>query len=237
MSTHAALMLLEPAEVAKVEMFQGELSSIVADWTAGPLASVAEDGRLADLMIRGAAAEKELDRTRLAATAPLRKQVDAINALFATVTDQFRSLRERGDKQRREYRAMERARIDREQAEQRRRQIEAAQAEEAALIAATEATTLEARAKALADADAASRDQAVAVLAEPEAVTRGTRTDSGSASWRKVWRVEVVDEAQVPRQYLAVDMPKLRAAVKGGLREIAGCSITEEEESTLRPGR
>jgi len=233
----AALMLLEPAELAKIDLHQGELASILAEWITGPLASAGEDGRLADLMIRGAAAEKELDRTRLAATAPLRRQVDAINGLFATVTDQFRSLRERGDKQRLEFRNVERARIDREQAELRRQQVEAAEREAAAVAIAEAASTPQQRAVAMEAAEEASRDQAAAVLAEPEAVTRGTRTDSGSASWRKVWKVEVVNEMDVPRQYLMVDMPKLRAAVKGGLREIAGCNVTEEEESTLRPGR
>ena len=55
-----------------------------------------------------------------------------------------------------------------------------------------------------------------------------------------IFRASVDEHCKlVPREVgrWAGYMAKLRAAVKGGLREIAGCSITEEEESTLRPGR
>lgn len=242
--TPAALMLLEPAELQKVELFQSELASIVAAWTAGPLTSIADDGRLAELMIRGAAAEKELDRTRLAATEPLRKQVDAINGLFKTVTDQFKSLRERGDKLRREFRNQERARVEREQAEARRLQIEAAEREAAAVAIAQAAPTPEQRAVAMEAAEEASKDQAAAVLAEPAGITKGTRTDSGSATWREVHVLQgVYDFDLVPAEYWehekveAALVSVLKAAVRAGKREIPGCSIGVEEESTLRPGR
>lgn len=52
---------------------------------------------------------------------------------------------------------------------------------------------------------------------------------SGSVRVRKVWKFEIIDEAQIPREYLKVDETAIRQAVSGGLREINGIRIYEDE--------
>jgi len=62
-----------------------------------------------------------------------------------------------------------------------------------------------------------------------------TRSDTGvSAHVRKVWKAEVVDESQVPREFCSPDMKLIDQAVKGGIREIAGVRIWEENTTILR---
>jgi hypothetical protein len=65
-------------------------------------------------------------------------------------------------------------------------------------------------------------------------VVKVIRTEAGTASQRKEWRFEVTDESQVPREYMAVDLGKIRQAVKAGIREIRGIRIFEESVTTLR---
>jgi hypothetical protein len=59
---------------------------------------------------------------------------------------------------------------------------------------------------------------------------------SGSASTRKVWRAIVVDEALVPRAYLAVDQKAINTAMKAGVREIPGVTIEQVDELAIRAG-
>jgi len=60
------------------------------------------------------------------------------------------------------------------------------------------------------------------------------RTEAGSATQRKVWKHEITDEAQVPREYLMIDEAKVRQAVKQGIREIPGVRIFEHTEIAFR---
>ncbi|SNR98981.1 hypothetical protein SAMN04488503_2214 [Humidesulfovibrio mexicanus] len=60
------------------------------------------------------------------------------------------------------------------------------------------------------------------------------RTEAGSATQRKVWKHEITDETQVPREYLMVDEAKVRQAVKQGVREIPGIRIYEHTEIAFR---
>ena len=55
----------------------------------------------------------------------------------------------------------------------------------------------------------------------------------GSATIRKVWAFEVVNVAQVPREFLAVDEQAIRKAVAAGIREIAGVRIFEQESLSI----
>lgn len=47
---------------------------------------------------------------------------------------------------------------------------------------------------------------------------------------RKVWKAIVTDPMQVPREYLAVDQAALNAAVRAGIREIAGVRIEQVDQ-------
>lgn len=56
----------------------------------------------------------------------------------------------------------------------------------------------------------------------------------GHASMRKDWRFTIVDAAKVPADYLVVDESKIRKAIAGGVREIAGVKIYQEETVVIR---
>ncbi len=53
-------------------------------------------------------------------------------------------------------------------------------------------------------------------------------------SLRKEWTFSIIDKDNIPRQYLIPDEKAIKAAVKGGQREIAGIKIYEKESITLR---
>ena len=62
-----------------------------------------------------------------------------------------------------------------------------------------------------------------------------TRSDTGaSAHVRKVWKAEIVDAGQVPREFCSPDMRLINEAVKGGIREILGVRIFEDLQTILR---
>lgn len=234
-----AAQLLNERDISKLELVAAEVWSITDVALNRPLDNDREEAATAELLSRGVVALKELDAMRRARVDPLNQEVKAVNAICKIISDPAEALVGKGCRLERmllAYRQVKAARVRREQEEAQRKQREAAEAEEAAMRAAQEATTVEARAKALAEADAASRTQAAAALAEPQAMPRGVRTDTGSVTTRKEWKVEVIDEALVPREYLMVDAAKLRAAVKAGVREIPGCNVFEDEALTRRVG-
>ena len=49
----------------------------------------------------------------------------------------------------------------------------------------------------------------------------------GSASVRREWRATIVCADQVPREYMDINMPAIRAAVRRGVREIPGVKIEQ----------
>lgn len=110
------------------------------------------------------------------------------------------------------------------QQELQRREIERRQREEAAKLQAE----LDAQAKA-----ANVEPVLVVPVAVPER-REPTRSDTAVASTVMVWDFEVQDPAAVPRPYLAVDEAAIRAAVRGGIREIPGVRIFERAEIRVR---
>ena len=69
-------------------------------------------------------------------------------------------------------------------------------------------------------------DKPVEVTPEIVDVPTGpTRTEEGTSSFINRWKYRVVDVKQVPREYLMVDEKKIAAAVKDGIRSIAGVEI------------
>lgn len=60
------------------------------------------------------------------------------------------------------------------------------------------------------------------------------RTETGSASARKVWTFEVVNASEVPDEYKRIDEAKIRDSVRAGIREIKGLRIYQEEKTSFR---
>jgi hypothetical protein len=69
---------------------------------------------------------------------------------------------------------------------------------------------------------------------EPLPSLSGYKTDSGTTFTRKEWKHRVVNPELVPREYLVPDDTKLRAAVRAGVREIAGVEVYEDESLPVR---
>jgi hypothetical protein len=240
------IQLLDERGLAKLELMASEVRSITADVSRKPIETDAEEAFGVELLARGVAAVKELDALRRSRVDPLNGEVRAVNALFKVVTDPAEALVGKGGTLERlilAYRQVKRARIEREQAEARRRQEEAARREAEALAKADAAKSAKARAAALAAAEAASKAQAVAALDAPREMARGTKTDSGSVSARERWvLLGVVDHDLIPPSYwhdplvLEALRKVLQRAITGGVREIPGCSVGLEEGLTRRVG-
>jgi hypothetical protein len=71
----------------------------------------------------------------------------------------------------------------------------------------------------------------------PDAVPEAKKTHhsgGASATVKKVWKAEVIDEAQVPREFCKVHLPAINAAVKNGTRSIPGVRIFEDDQVAVR---
>jgi hypothetical protein len=230
---------LLPAALDKLHMVAAELHLVAEQAAKTPLETDQQEASAVELMSRGVIALRELDALRRAKVDPLNAEVKAVNALVKILSDPAEALvGKRGTLERLllAYRQVKAARIDREQAEARRRQVEAALDEAAALAGAEAAAHPEERQAALDAAEAASQAQAVALIDAPREMPRGIRTDSGSASVRERWVFEVVDPKLVPLHYLMPDEKAIRAAVAAGVRDIPGVAITLEQALTRRVG-
>ncbi|MBA7528550.1 hypothetical protein ES705_20737 [subsurface metagenome] len=82
-------------------------------------------------------------------------------------------------------------------------------------------------------AEAQKGDEIVPVIL-PEQPQRTVRTDTGSATIKKVWTFNVESPALVPEQYKVVDEHRIRAAVASGIREIPGVRIYLEPQVAVR---
>jgi len=61
------------------------------------------------------------------------------------------------------------------------------------------------------------------------------KTDTGITAYQKSrMKADIVDPEQVPREYCSPDTKKINAAVRAGVREIAGVRIYEDKKTVLR---
>ncbi len=89
--------------------------------------------------------------------------------------------------------------------------------------------------------EAEDRRAAAAALPTPVAApvvapapTGPVRTSSGSVGTSKVWKFEIVNAGDVPREFLAVDEKLIRQAVRDGVRQIPGVRIFQGEQVRVR---
>jgi hypothetical protein len=191
--------------------------------------------RLADFVKVTSAFLKNADAARVSAKEPhlaagravdgfFKKMADPVEKLKASLTQMLTSYqRRKADEERR--RREELARQERERAAE-----EARLAKEAARLA-REAADEESRrlAEEARDRAAAAREAAHAAKAEATvkaAELSRTRTDLGSvASLRTTYAFEVEDAELVPRVYLAVSEPAIRAAIKAATTPDGRCNL------------
>ncbi|MDI6756024.1 MAG: hypothetical protein QME78_16750, partial [Thermodesulfobacteriota bacterium] len=64
------------------------------------------------------------------------------------------------------------------------------------------------------------------IIPKENGPTRGE--EGGSASQRKTWLFEILNEIEIPREFLKTDESRIRQAIKMGVREIPGVRIFED---------
>jgi colicin import membrane protein len=167
------------------------------------------------------AAQKKLDETRTGITGPMNAALKAVNDLFRTPGDRLARI-ERYIKQQLGSFADEQERIRRE--EQRKAEAEAQRQRER-----LEAQAAKASAAGKSEKAEQLQERAAAVVAP--VIQREAPKVAGLAS-REAWKFEVVDPAQVPREYLMVDEQKIRRLVGAmkGETKIPGVKVWAERQ-------
>lgn len=196
-------------EISELEQFAASYQITTdVEYTAGA----------ADLQ-RVKAAQKRLEETRTAITGPMNAALKRVNEFFRAPADKLvtveRTIKSRlvayADEQERQRRE---AQLKADEAARKEREKLEAQAAKAAAAGKTEkAEQLEVRAATVV---------APVVNREPPKIA-GITT-------REVWKFEITDPAQVPREYLVVDEARVRKvvqALKGDTR-IAGVRVYSE---------
>lgn len=65
-------------------------------------------------------------------------------------------------------------------------------------------------------------------------VPKTVRADAGTLSYKKVWRYEIINEQEVPREYLMLDTSKIQKVINAGVRSIPGLRIFEDIGTSFR---
>jgi hypothetical protein len=158
---------------------------------------------------------KKLETERKRLVDPLNAQVKEINSSFKPYSDALEGLQATLKKKLVMW-AEEKERLAREKAERQRRAME------------------ELRKKELEEASKAGIEAAPALVLPVKEAEKTVHSDTGSATAGKRWTFEIVDANAIPRQYLKVDEPSIRAAIRDGAREIPGVRIYQETSISIR---
>lgn len=219
--------LLDQREADKLDLFLCELAQVEADMpTAVPDQITLHT--VNDLIGRAAKAYKEIEALRRARLVPLEAETRSVNDLFRPITTKLKALEDAGKRLVIGWEQAEQARVAREREAARLAAEKAAREQAEAEARAASAKSAKARAAAEALAQEAAQRVDAALVTVTQEPMRGVRSEHATTGVRYEWSVEVVDEALVPRQYLVVDLPRLRAAVKSGVREIPGCNVFQK---------
>ena len=166
---------------------------------------------------------KRIEEARVSFVDQPNKYVKAVNSLakhYQALIDDGRKYVKTQLSAYARHKAMEAQRKALEEQKAREEARKAAEAEAAALKAEAEKAGLK----------APDIDLPPPVEAAPPMVEKTVRSSEGSATTVKVYKFEVIDPQQVPREYLSVDEKKIRAAVKDGIRAIPGVNIYEDAD-------
>jgi hypothetical protein len=184
------------------------------------------------MLLALAGAKKQVEEQRAVLVKPLKDHVKKLESMFKAVMEPL----EAAD-------ATLRSRVlTWRRAEFERAEAERATAEAAAIAAAAEAEELRAKAErargkkahALAAEATAAQEVANDAAVAAASVTAPTRrmevgTEGAGVATRTRWTFEVVNAAQVPAAYLQPNEKMISAAVRSGIRDIAGVRIYSEE--------
>lgn len=155
------------------------------------------------------------EQSRKAKLAPYKEKTDNINAQYKAFSDPANALLSSLSKKLIAYDRKVREEAARIEAENQRR-IEEAQRKQAALAKKAEKKGEE-------------PPPLVPVhIQEVPVISKSSATTFGAVTIKECWTWEVVNEAEVPRQYLTLDQAKITRLVKAGERTIPGIRIFDK---------
>lgn len=176
-----------------------------------------------DLAAQAIAVGKRLESERMEITRPLDQRKKEIMAVFDKYQQPLNTLAETLKTKLGAYKRAEQRRRDEEaarmRAEEERRAIEQAEALKAAGNSVAADMVLEIAA------------ETTQTIAEAAPVTAAGSMATSTTVRR--WVHEVVDVAKVPRKYLVVNDTAIRAAIRDGVRDIAGVRIYQQESERI----
>lgn len=238
----------EPTDIMTPDAETQELAARAQELRAGVDALIiqgpVELARADDALVAMALRRKELEAKRKFFTAPLNEHVKAINVWFKRLTDPL----EEADKALRlkvvEYRRAEQERVNEEKRKAAQEAAKAAQAAQEAERAADRAAqgglakSAEAiRARAQEGIAKANQGLIQASVASAHAPQATRAASGGNVITRKVWKWEILNDVDVPRQYLGIDRVAITEAVRQGIRTIPGVRIFEDDEILIKRTR
>jgi hypothetical protein len=173
--------------------------------------------------------EKRIETLRKQLVSPLNDRVKQINAFAAAISEPLEKV-ERHLKsevltfnhEQEKKRQAEIARIEKEQELELRRIAKETKAEKKGVEDENQKLAIGAMKEA--EAQVVNKEARSEVKAIEETALKGVR---------KTWKAEVMLEASVPREFLSIDMKKINAALRAGVREIPGVRIFEETSLSL----
>jgi len=173
---------------------------------------------------------KAIENLRVLIVQPLNDQVKKINNMFKSQIEPLDRIEADVKRAIVVYRSMQEAILKNEQdrlEKERRDEMERLERER---IAAAEANAPLEEIQAI---EAKQEDVALKpVTIEP--MHTSVRSTSGSMSAKKIWKFELTDGEQVPREYMMVNETAIRRAILDGVREIPGVRIYQEESISIR---
>ena len=180
-----------------------------------------------------------LDRKKLDRSAPLRTDVDTINAFFATIKTRVERIKtafatkvceyeqQKRDRERRE--AAERARIAQEEAEAKLKEAEEARHSVMGDVIMNEAAKYE-------------QESQMAANAAVKAGTGPTRTDAGTVSQSGKWTMEIIDASKIPPAVIVAQLglADIEKAMRAHVRQhrdtvaVPGVRFFQETKTSFR---
>jgi len=201
--------------VAQIARYEAEVKAVVEKFDSMVVTDEDTAKDMTELIARAKKFKKAIEELRVEAVKPLNEEVKRVNTRAKLFTDPLEKAWKRGEgKLGQFYHNLELERRKAEKKAQEERDRLQKQLDKDAKKAKVEPVVLD--------------DPVV-----PEKKTT-TRTTEGTGYLKMDWEFEIVDEAQVPREYLMVDEKKIRAAVKAGTREISGVRIFEKPSAVVR---
>lgn len=234
---------LPPDTAEKIEK---DLAVIIKESKSISITNEEENRNAAEFLVKIKSRKKRLEELRTSITKPINDALKATNNRFKMFTEPLDEAEHQVKWAIGAY-ADQKERIAQEiaAAEEKKRQAEAErlakevefQRQEAERAMAMAKTQEEAhRAEEMVKEVFAKEAEAEAALAPIEAPAPQTfvRTESGMVHTKKVWTFDIINELEVPRQYLIVDVTAIRRAISGGEREIKGVKIYQETQVATR---